>query len=327
MQALTVRPREKGSAAVREVAEQPESYGPVLVETLAVGICGTDLEIVAGEYGEAPAGQDLLTIGHEAVGRVLDAPSDSGLSAGQRVVGIVRRPDPVPCPNCTVGEWNMCRNGRYTERGIKGLDGYAAERFRIEPQFAVPVDDTLGPLAVLVEPASVVAKAWKHVTAVARRALWQPRRVLVTGAGPVGLLAALLGVQRDLDVHVLDRVEDGPKPDLVRDLDATYHTGSVADVGIEADVIIEATGAASVVFGAMELLPRNGILCLTGLSPAGRRLSLDATALNRELVLENNVVLGSVNANRRHYEQAAAALAAADADWLARILTRHVPIT
>jgi hypothetical protein len=160
---------------------------------------------------------------------------------------------------------------------------------------------------VLVEPTSVVAKAWEHLTAVAGRALWQPRRAPVTGA-PIGLLAALLGVQRELDIHVLDRVQDGPKPDLVRDLGATYHTGRVADVSIDADLIIEAIGPAQVVFDAMELLPRDGVLCLTGLTPAGRRLGLDASALNRELVLENNVVIGSVNANRRHYDRPAGRL-------------------
>src|SRR6516225_7452397 len=97
------------------------------------------------------------------------------------VVGIVRRPDPVPCPNCAVGEWDMCRNGQYTERGIKQIDGYMSERWRIEPEYAIKIDPTLGILGVLLEPTTVVTKAWEHVLAVGRRAFWEPRTVLVTG--------------------------------------------------------------------------------------------------------------------------------------------------
>ena len=136
----------------------------------------------------------------------------------------MRRPDPVPCASCAAGEWDMCRNGQYTEHGIKGLHGFGAEYFRVDPGFAVPVDRSLGLAGVLIEPTSVVAKAWEHIDRIAARAVWRPSRVLVTGAGPIGLLAALLARQRGFEVHVLDRVTDGPKPALVRDLGATYHS-------------------------------------------------------------------------------------------------------
>src|SRR5690606_35059960 len=116
----------------------------------------------------------------------------SGLAAGDLVVGIVRRPDPVPCAACAVGSWDMCRNGRYTERGIVARHGYGAQQWRVEADFAVPVPEQLGRLAVLTEPASVVAKAWEHIDHVVARAPLRPRTVLVTGAGPIGLLAALL---------------------------------------------------------------------------------------------------------------------------------------
>src|ERR671934_2554408 len=229
MRAITVRPGEAGSVRLEDVAEPPPEDGPVLVETLAVGVCGTDLEIVAGEYGWAPPGSERLILGHESLGRVLEAPDGSGLEAGDLVVGIVRRPDPEPCPNCAVGEWDMCRNGRYTERGIKELHGYCSERYRIEPEFAVKVDPSLERVGVLLEPTSVVAKAWEHVERIGRRAAWEPRKALVTGAGPIGLLAALLAMERGLGKHLLDRVTDGPKPKLVRDLGATYHAGSVEE--------------------------------------------------------------------------------------------------
>src|SRR5205085_2118428 len=123
----------------------------------------------------------------------------SGLNEGDLVVAIVRRPDPVPCPNCAAGEWDMCRNGLYTESGIHGRDGFMADRFRVEPGFAVPLDPKLARVGMLLEPASILAKAWEHIERIGRRAVWTPRKVLVTGAGPVGLLAALMGVQCGLE--------------------------------------------------------------------------------------------------------------------------------
>jgi glucose 1-dehydrogenase len=325
VEALAVVPGQADSAELRKVAEPPTRYGPLLVESLAVGICGTDREIVAGEYGEAPPGADHLVIGHESLGRVLEAPPDAGVEPGDLVVGIVRRPDPVPCANCAVGEWDMCRNGRYTERGIKGLHGYASERFRLEPEFAVRVDPALERVGVLMEPTTVVAKAWEHLERIGRRAAWSPRRVLVTGAGPIGLLAALLGVQRGLDVQVLDRVEDGPKPQLVADLGARYCT-DLHEVDADADIVLECTGAAQLVIDVMERNAHNAVVCLTGVSASGRSVQVDVGALNRGIVLQNDVVFGSVNANRRHYEQAAAALAQADRSWLERLITRRVPL-
>ena len=175
MRALTIVPRQTGSARLDDVPEPPLEDGAVVVEVMAVGICGTDIEILEGKYGWAPPGHDRLILGHESLGRVVEAPSDSGLQPGDHVVGIVRRPDPVPCPNCAVGEWDMCRNGKYTERGIKERDGYCSDRYRIDPKFAVKVDAKLGHLGVLLEPVSVVAKAWEHIERIGRRADWSPK--------------------------------------------------------------------------------------------------------------------------------------------------------
>ena len=326
MRAVTVLPLKSGSVDLTDLPEPPESDGPVLVKTLAVGVCGTDLEIVNGEYGWAPPGEDRLTIGHESIGQVLEAPEGSGLAAGDLVVAIVRRPDPVPCTNCAVGEWDMCRNGQYTEWGIKEHHGYARERYRITPDFVVKVDPSLGTLGVLLEPTTVVAKAWEHIEKIGSRAKWEPSTVLVTGAGPIGLLAALLGVQRGLQVHVLDQVTEGVKPDLVAALGATYHHGSVADVGIEPDIALECTGVSQLVFDVMDTAGANGIVCLTGVSSGGRELPVDLGLLNRRMVLENDVVFGSVNANRRHYQAGADALDRADRDWLARLISRRVSL-
>ncbi len=326
MRAITVVPLQAGTVSLTDLPEPDPADGPVLVETIAVGVCGTDLEIIAGDYGWAPPGEQRLALGHESIGRVLEAPSGSGLAAGDLVVGVVRRPDPEPCPNCAMGQWDMCRNGNYTEWGIKAHHGYARERYRITPEFVVKVAPGLGELGALLEPTSVVAKAWDHIFRIGTRASWSPQSVLVTGAGPIGLLAALLGVQRGLQVHVLDQVDRGPKPQLVADLGATYHHGDIASTGLGPDIVVECTGVGSLVFDAMDAMAPNGVLCLTGVSPKGRALGVDAGEVNRHMVLENDVVFGSVNANRAHYEAAAQALAKADPAWLARLVSRQVPL-
>jgi threonine dehydrogenase-like Zn-dependent dehydrogenase len=299
-----------------------------VVRTLALGICGTDREIVSGAYGEAPPGSDRLVLGHESFGEVIAAPPGSRFLVGDHIVGIVRRPDPVPCPACAAGEWDMCRNGGYTERGIKGLHGFGAERFRIEPRFAIKIDSSLGEHGVLLEPASVVAKGWDHIERIGRRFhSWEPRRLLVTGAGPVGLLAAMMGMQRNFEVYVLDRAKDGPKPALVRGLGALYLAGTIDDIiELAPDVVIECTGAPPLVAGVLGRSAPSSIVCLLGLG-GPHELTLDIGRFNKAMVLNNDVVFGSVNANRRHYELAAAALERADAAWLDRLISRRVSLS
>lgn len=326
MRALTVVPGVPDSARLDDLPEPDRAEGEVLIQAQGLGICGTDEEILRGKHGSAPSGNERLVLGHESLGRVIEAPSSTGLSPGDWVCAIVRHPDPVPCASCACGEWDMCQNGRYTEHGIKGLHGFAVERYRMDRRFVVPVDRQLAERGVLLEPASIVAKAWDHIERIGRRARWEPRSVLVIGAGPIGLLAALLGVQRGLDVHVLNRSTGGPKPQLVADLGATYHAGEAIEAAEPADIVLECTGVTSLVVGAMRAGRPNGIVCLTGVSSGGCTTPIDTGALNRELVLDNNVVFGSVNANRRHYEQAADALERADAGWLDRLITRRIPL-
>jgi len=323
MRAVTIVPGQAGSQRLDDLAEPAREQGSLLVRALAVGVCGTDRELIDGDYGTAPPGAERLVIGHESLGRVIEAPADSGFRTGDMVVGIVRHPDPVPCVACALGEWDMCRNGRYTERGIKQADGFAAERWTNKPDFTIKVNPALGLAAVLLEPASILAKAWEHIERIGRRARWAPRLVLVTGAGPVGLMAALMGVQRGLEVHVLDRNETGPKPRLIRELGAKHHR---KHPGIEFDIVIECTGAPQVIAQAVAGSAPGGITCLTGLGGKAHVASFDIATLNQSLVLENRVVFGSVNANRRHYEDAAWALAHADRGWLERVISRKVEL-
>src|SRR5260370_656385 len=264
MRALTVSPGIADSARIDDVREPPLSDGSVLARTLALGVCGTDREILSGVYGFAPPGEQRLVLGHESLGEVKAAPHDCGLALGDLVVGIVRRPDPEPCIACAAGEWDMCRNGRYTERGIKERHGYGAERFRIEPQFAVKIDPALGILGVLLEPASILAKAWDHTERIGQRARgWRPKVLLVTGARPIRLVPALLGVQRGLDVHVLDHNKGGPKEVIVRDLGGTYHSDPSALERLAPDILIECTGAPAVIRACLGSTAAAGIVCLT----------------------------------------------------------------
>jgi threonine dehydrogenase-like Zn-dependent dehydrogenase len=324
MKAITVEPQKAGSARLDDIAEPDFRDGSVLVEAVAVGVCGTDIEIAEGKYGWAPPGKTRLVLGHESLGRVLDPGPTSGLKHGDLVVGIVRRPDPVPCASCAVGEWDMCRNGQYTERGIKQIDGYMSERWRIEPEYAIRVDPSLGVLGVLLEPTTVVAKALEHALAVGKRAFWEPETALVTGAGPIGLLGALYASQLGLEVHVLDRIESGPKPELVKALGATYHSCRVADVGFAPDLILECTGVGQVISESIQIIGASGVLCLTGVGHGGAVPQVPTANVASSAVLKNNVVIGSVNANKRHWFKGSEVLARADRTWLAQLITGRV---
>jgi len=326
MRALTVVPGHADSLALTEFERSVPQERHILARTLFIGICGTDREIASGSYGEAPSGEDRLIIGHESLAEVVSAPSGTGLSAGDLFVGIVRRPDPVPCSSCAVGEWDMCRNGLYTERGIRGAHGYAAEFITIDVDYAVKIDRRLGMAGVLLEPASIVAKAWDHIERIGRRASWQPKSVVVTGAGTVGLLAAMMGMQRGFEVSLFDQIQHGSKPALAAKLGIHYYTGELANLGLQPDIVVECTGAPPLIVTAMGMTGPAGIVCLAGLSSGQRTVDIGEQILGRTIVLENDVVFGTVNANRRHYAMAAEALAAADQSWLNMLITRRVPL-
>jgi glucose 1-dehydrogenase len=322
MKAITVEPGKPGSVRYEDIPEPDIREGSVLVEAVAAAVCGTDIEIAEGKYGWAPPGKTRLVLGHESLGRVIDPGPASSLKKGDLVAGIVRRPDPVPCPNCAVGEWDMCRNSQYTERGIKEIHGFMSERWRIEPEYAIKLDPSLGILNVLLEPTTVIAKALEQVLAVGQRAFWEPKTMLVTGAGPIGLLAAAVARLRGTEVHVLARVKTGLKPELVRALGATYHSGSVLDLEFEPDVIVECTGVGSVIADSIQKIGAGGVVCLTGVGSGG--IAPRATAdIAAAAVLKNNVVVGSVNANKRHWYRASERLARLDRKWLSRLITRY----
>lgn len=311
--------------------------GEVLIRVHEVGLDGTDTEILEGKYGEPPPGDDYLIIGHESLGQVERVPSGAdGLSPGDWVVAIVRRPDPVPCRNCAAGEWDMCLNGQYTERGIKGLHGFLSEFYTEAPDFLVKVPKELSAVAVLLEPLTIVEKAMEQIGRIQSRLVWKPERAVVLGAGPIGLLAGILLRLEGIEVHFYDAEEPGLKSDIVKAVGANYIWASECKLGHEltaeigpVDIVLEATGFSPLAFDAMDMVAPNGIVCLTGVSGGSRRLEVSADHLNLEMVLSNKVVFGIVNANRRHFDLGVRHLQEIEARWpglLSRMITRRVPL-
>jgi len=336
VKAVVVTPKEPNSGRVQEVPTPEPASDQALVEVIEVGICGTDLEILAGDYGEAPPGDDYLILGHENFGRVANAPEGSGLEPGDHVVSIVRRPDPVPCPQCAAGEFDMCSNGLYTERGIKGLHGFMSEFYTERPEYLVKLPDSLADVGVLMEPLTVVEKGVLQAQDIQRRMTWTPKEAVVTGAGPIGLMATLLLRSKGYEVFTLDILDrDHPRAKIVAECGAEYVKGDEEPLAKLAeridgiDLMVEATAVPQIVFDSIDAVGPNGVVCLTGVSARGRSLDVPADMLNLEMVLDNKVVFGTVNANRRYFAAGVEDLTRFEELWpglVRRMITRRSPV-
>lgn len=336
MKAIVVTPGEAGTGRVEDVPSPVRADDEVLVRVHEVGVCGTDLEILHGLYGKAPEGEAYLVLGHENIGEVVEAPPGCDFAPGDLVVCIVRRPDPVPCPQCAVGEFDMCSNGRFTERGISGRHGFMSERYVERPEYLVRVEPHLAAVGVLMEPLTVVEKGVAQAELIQRRLAWTPKEAVVTGAGPIGLLATMLLRSRGYDVWTLDLVErDSVRASIVEACGAEYVKADeesllqLAERIPAIDLLVEATAVPNLVFDAIDAIGPNGVVCLTGVSASGRSLEVPADRLNLEMVLDNKVVFGTVNANHGHYLAAARDLAAFEERWpglTARMVTRRVGV-
>lgn len=326
-------PGRAGSGAVRDVPDPVPADGEVLVDVVRVGLCGTDAEIERGEYGRAPDGSDVLVLGHESFGVVAtDAPA---LKRGTPVVASVRRPD--GCPNCARGEQDMCLWGGFRERGINGIHGFCAERFVERPEFLFVVPEAIADVAVLLEPLTITEKGWRHIVAAQRRmTVWEPQTAIVAGGGPVGILAAVKLRLAGLDVTVVERQHKSEKGALLARIGARYAATSVTPLASIAerekriDVVVEATGNAGVAFECLRLVTANGAVLLTSVTGAMRTLELPADVINQRLVLNNVLVLGTVNARAEDFRQGIADLAETEKRWpgfLASLITRRVPLS
>jgi threonine dehydrogenase-like Zn-dependent dehydrogenase len=340
VRALTVRPPKPG-ARLERVSDPTPGADEVRVRVLECGVCGTDRDIVAGKEGEPPAGQSYLILGHENLGRVVERASGVGeLETGDLVVATVRR-GCGHCRFCLSGRSDFCETGRYTERGIKGRDGYLAEYYTETPQWLVRIPESLRKIAVLLEPLSVVEKAIEEGERVlARREPTpdhpsdRPLTVLVTGTGAIGMLATLVLRLREADVTAIDRHgEDTPAADALRRLGARHvnaRAGLSALGDARFDLIVEASGSAPLDFDLVPLLRPNGALVLTGV-PVGNTspFPVAGVPLLRNLVLNNQAMVGSVNANRTYFETGVRDLESASAKWpdvAPRLITERRPL-
>jgi glucose 1-dehydrogenase len=319
MQALITTPLEAGSTRTAAVADPDRSPGGLLIRTLEIGVCGTDREIAAGEFGSPPPGETDLILGHELLGVVVDG--GHGFAAGDLVTATVRR-SCGRCTACAEGSPDACDTGDYTERGITALQGFASELVVEDPAHVVAVPPALGRLGVLSEPASICARGIRHATAIGDRQPWEPARALVIGAGAIGMLATYMLRLAGHEVWTAARSDPSTeKGRLVAASGARYVStaqtplGAVRDEAGGFDVVIEAAGNAEMMVEAMGALRRNGVACLLGLDAHPHDLRLDSTLLGRDFVIENRVVFGSVNAHRTDWTAAVAALEAMQERW------------
>jgi len=332
VKAIAVTPGRAGSLRLVQSDPPRPRAGELLVRLIEAGICGTDLEIAEGLYGEGPNGSDFLILGHESLGVVETAGSDR-FAPGDLVVATVRRPCPS-CSNCRAGVSDMCETGRFTERGILGGHGFMAEFYAESPEFLVKVPALQRSFAVLLEPMSVVEKGIEQIFRIQQRMEWQPGSALVLGAGPIGLLATLLLRIRGISTTTFaTRPVGGLKSRLVSEAGARYRSRSEVDLNRwpdRFDLIVEATGSADVAFDAINLLKANGVLCLTSVTGGAFEKRIEAARMNFDIVLGNKLVFGTVNANRRYFEKGVLDFAEIETRWpgiLDRMITRRIPFS
>lgn len=333
--AIAIDPDRPGAVHRTEIAVPELSASGVLVQTLQVGVCGTDREIIHGHIGRPPAGERELVLGHEVLGRVVATGADvTDLAPGDLVTASVRRPD--GCPACQAGEPDMCLWGEYEERGIVERHGFMTEYWVEERDWVFPLPDHLAEVGVLVEPLTVVEKAVRQIDLIQRRlAYWEPGTALVIGAGPIGILATLLLRSRDIAVTTAART---PQPNraaqVVERAGAAYV--STREESLEAlgerlgniDIILECSGASEIVFEGMRMLGRNGVLVPLGVTDPQLRAEVGVGRITGEIVGKNKTIVGSVNAGIEDFPNAIERLGTFERLWpglLGEMITERIP--
>jgi threonine dehydrogenase-like Zn-dependent dehydrogenase len=338
MLAIAVHPGVPGSIHTRHVRrpavlDVPDGRG-VLVESLRIGIDGTDKEINQGLFGRAPSGDDYLVIGHESLGRVVEVGPDvpPELGPGALVVATVRRPGRSPYDQLGMPDFTT---DAPIERGINGHHGFLSEQFIEDATYLVPLPATLSRVGVLLEPMSVAEKGINQANEIQRRLrVWHAARAAVIGAGTIGLLVTLVLRLRGVEVTVLSRRRPpNRKSELVEALGATYLSTEQTDLDAASrargpfDLIFEASGFSPLAFEAARLLGQNGVLVLSGVTAGPRRIEIDANEINQGFVSGNKVMVGTVNASRDDFIRGVEDMRRAEAfhpGWLDRLLTTPV---
>ncbi|MGI8607005.1 MAG: glucose 1-dehydrogenase [Gaiellaceae bacterium] len=339
MKAIAVHPGKANSMHLEDVPEPSledvEGGRGVLVKVLRVGVDGTDKEINAAEYGDAPEGFDYLVTGHEGFGEVLEAGPNvpASLRPGTLVVATVRRPGSSPYDR--IGLQDSTTDDVYYERGINLLHGYLTERYVEDAAYVVPLPHSLREVGVLLEPLSISEKGLHQAYEIQRRLkIWKPERAAVLGAGTIGLLGTLALRLRGIDVTCFSRRQPPYlNSHLVEELGATYVSSeetSLADTSGEHgpfDLILEATGFSPLAFEAAEVLAKNGVLVLASVTAGDRKAEVPTDRINQGFVLGNKVMVGTVNASRDDFDRGVTDLVRAEVfypGWLGKVLTTPV---
>lgn len=325
--------------------DEPEIKSPddVKLKVLQVGICGTDREEVEGGRAAAPQGEDHLIIGHEMFGRVVEKGSGvNSVRENDYALFMVRRPC-MRCQPCLHGRSDMCKTGMYKERGIKELHGYQAEFVVDREKYLIKVPEEIKDIAVLTEPASVIVKAIEEsaklqitrLSEIYSDSYLKGKKALIAGLGPIGLLSAFVLKLRGAEIFGLDIVdENSPRPEILKKIDGTYINGNktnadeIDDKYGKMDFILDATGIAKLEFQLLDALGINGVYVLTGIPAGERPLSIAGSAIIRQMVLKNQLLLGSVNAALEHYKSAVEDLAEMKKRWpeqISRVITHRIP--
>jgi threonine dehydrogenase-like Zn-dependent dehydrogenase len=334
MKAIAATPKEEKSARMVEVPVPKVGDDEVLVRVMLVGLDGTDREIDEGLYGDPPDGDNFLIIGHESLGEVVEVGGKvQSLRPGDWVVATVRRPD--GCLNCREGEYDMCLEGNYTERGIKGRHGYLSEFYVEEEKFLVKVPKSLGDRAVLLEPMSVAEKAVRMAFSVQERMRWEPKTAMVTGTGTLGLLTAAILRLGGLAVASVDRSDDDRKEEIFSALGVAHFNAKKIklhdipkELGCQIDLIVEETGSSTVALHSIMVVGTNGVVVLTSITGGDKKMEICSDCFNQGLVLGNKAVVGSVNAHRRDFEDGIGHLLAIENRWpglLRKLITARYP--
>lgn len=341
MKAVGVFPGKRTVELIRHA--RPEIEGPTQVKarTLEVGVCGTDREICSFAYGTPPHGSEYLVLGHEGLGEVIEVGSGvRQFKVGDLVVPSVRRPcNHAHCVPCRADRQDFCSTGDFTERGIKMVHGYMTEYFVEEEKFLSAVPGELRDVAVLVEPLTVAEKALEQVWKVQDRLPWQGaegKTAVVLGAGPVGILGAMALVVRGFRTLVYSRsAAPNPKSDLLNSIGVPYVSSETVPLDKFAvqtgpiHLVYEAVGVARISFDLLKLLGLNGVFVFTGIPAHKPAIPVEADSLMRELVLKNQLLIGTVNADAGAFTAAIRDLAIFKKRWpdaLRAVITGYYPM-
>jgi threonine dehydrogenase-like Zn-dependent dehydrogenase len=322
VKSIAVTPQKKAVQIIQ--LDEPKVMAPtdVKLRMLEAGVCGTDKEICAFEYGTPPSGSEALVIGHESLGEVIETgPKVTRVKVGDLVVPMVRRPCPHDyCTACRAGRQDFCFTGDFQERGIKEKHGFMAQFVVDDEKYMNRVPREMCDVAVLVEPLTIAEKGLAQVWQVQQRLPWtcsatpgkaaaHCRRAVVLGAGPVGLLGAMALVNYDFETYVYSREPaPNPKSQLLESIGAHYISAEKTSPEMlpqqigNIDLVYEATGASNLAFEMIKYLGINGIFVFTGVPGRKGPIEVDTDLMMRNLVLKNQIVFGTVNAGRESFE-------------------------